>query len=165
MDDALLDLALEVAADGLAAGELPIGAVLVMGDEVVARSATQEKSQRRRLVHAELLALIAADRKLGFGRRDGPLILAVTLEPCLMCLGAAAAMEVESIVYGVESPGDGAAELADWRPRSADLPAYEMPTVTGGIRRLECQELFRRYAATAPESGMRRWAQTIADLA
>jgi tRNA(adenine34) deaminase len=165
MEDALLDLALGVAADGLAAGELPIGAVVVLSGEVIARSATQEKSQSRRLVHAELLALTAADRKLGFGRRDDPLILAVTLEPCFMCLGAAAAMGVESIFYGVESPGDGAAELAGWKPQTTDLPAYEMPVVTGGIRRSQCQDLFRRYVAAAPESGLRRWAQTIAELA
>lgn len=80
-------VAVAVAEEGLADGEMPIGAVVLCGDEVVGRSYTQESAQRRRLVHADLLALEHADRRLGFGPRRGSLTLAVNLEPCLMAWG------------------------------------------------------------------------------
>jgi tRNA(adenine34) deaminase len=61
--------ALAVAAEGLAAGEHPIGAVVVLGDEVVGRAHTSEKTAGRRLVHADLLAMTQADATLGWRRR------------------------------------------------------------------------------------------------
>ena len=159
----MLVAAIQVAEDGLAAGELPIGAVVVMGDDVVGRAFTQEKTQGRRLVHADLLAMTEADRALGWRRRPAPLTLAVNLEPCVMCLGAAMAMGVSQIYFGLESPGDGASAVAaEWRPLSADLPGYAAPAITGGIRREEVREQFRRYCEGAADSGMRRWAATLA---
>ena len=71
----------------LAAGELPIGAVVVMGDQIVGRAHTQEHIRRQCLVQADLLAMIQADEQLGWAPRPHPLCLAVNLEPCLMCLG------------------------------------------------------------------------------
>ncbi len=60
----LVGLAIDVAEHGLEAGELPIGAVVALGDEVIGRSFAMERSQRRRLVHADLLAMEEADRAL-----------------------------------------------------------------------------------------------------
>jgi tRNA(adenine34) deaminase len=161
--DEMLAAAVRVAEDGLAAGELPIGAVVVMGTEIVGRAFTQEKAQGRRLVHADLLAMTEADRALGWTRRPAPLTLAVTLEPCVMCLGAAMTMDITHVYFGVESPGDGASAIAaEWRPRSPDMPGYAAPAMTGGIRRDEVRGMFRRYCETAADSGMRRWAATLA---
>jgi len=161
----LLALAIATAEDGMRAGELPIGAIVVLGNEVIARAYTQERTRNSRLVHAELLALTEADRVLGLRRPSAVLRLATTLEPCLMCLGAAMSLGVAEVCYGLESPGDGAAHLAQtWRSANADLPWYRLPTLTGGIRRSECRDQFRRYCATAPESGMLRWATNLADL-
>ena len=161
----MVDAALRVADEGLAAGELPIGAVVVLGDEVVGRAYTQDKTRGRRLVHADLLAMEEADETLGLARRPQPLRLAVTLEPCLMCLGAAMALGVSEVYYSLESPGDGAAGIAAaWTPGSADMPWYRAPTVVGGIRRRDARRQFRRYLDSAAESGFRRWAQTLADL-
>ncbi|MEV4347942.1 deaminase [Actinoplanes sp. NPDC049596] len=81
--DDLVQAALEVAEDGLGRGELPIGAVVEMGGEIIASAHTQEAALGRRLVHADLLAMTEADERLG--PRPHPLRLAVTLEPCLMC--------------------------------------------------------------------------------
>ncbi|MEO3775637.1 deaminase [Micromonospora sp. B11E3] len=157
--------ALEVAEAGLVAGELPIGAVVVLGEEIVGRAFTQEKSRGRRLVHADLLAMTAADEALGWGRRQGRLRLAVNLEPCVMCLGAAMTLGVSEVYYALESPGDGGAGIAaHWRP-GADAPWLAAPQVVGGILRDRSRELFRRYCLTAAESGMRRWAQSLADAA
>ncbi|WP_222105948.1 nucleoside deaminase [Catellatospora sichuanensis] len=159
----MMDAALAVAEDGLAAGELPIGAVVLLGDEIVGRAYTQERALRRRIVHADLLAMDAADRVLGWRKREHPLRLAVTLEPCVMCLGAAMTLGVTEIVYALESPGDGAAVLGTWRPETGDLPGYAVPVLVGGVRRAEARELFRRYCDQAPDSGMRRWARTLLD--
>ncbi|AWS44397.1 deaminase [Streptosporangium sp. 'caverna'] len=163
--DKLVGLAIDVAEEGLVAGELPIGAVVVMGDVVVGRSHTQEKGQGRRIAHAELLTMEEADRRLGWEPRSAPLRLAVNLEPCLMCLGAAMALGVSEIYYGLESPGDGAAGLpALWQPTTPDMPFSHPPKLIGGLRRTQCRAQFARYADTARESGFQRWARTLADL-
>src|SRR5688500_7857362 len=94
--------ALEVAAEGMLAGEMPIGAVVVLDDEIVGEAHTQERAQGRLLVHADLLALDLADRRVGERRRRATLY--VTLEPCLMCLGAAFTVRIRRVVYALESP-------------------------------------------------------------
>src|SRR5579883_2862909 len=103
--------ALKVAREGLEAGELPIGAVVVLDGKVIASAHTREKAEGRLLVHADLLALEEADRLTPFPRRRRDTKLFVNLEPCLMCLGAAMSFFVGEIYYGLESPSDGAVEL------------------------------------------------------
>jgi tRNA(adenine34) deaminase len=83
----MMAVAIEVAEEGMDAGELPIGAVVVMGDDIVGRSHTKERGAGRRLVHADVLAMIETDKRLGWSRRPVPLALAINLEPCVMCLG------------------------------------------------------------------------------
>jgi tRNA(adenine34) deaminase len=159
----MVGAALSAAEAGLAAGELPIGAVVVMGDEVVGWAYTQDSSRNRRLVHADLLAMITADERLGWSRRPHPLPLAVNLEPCVMCLGAAMTLGIGEVYYPLDSPGDGAASVvAGWQPHP-DMPWYAAPVVAGGIRQEESRSLFRRYCRTAKDSGFRRWAETLAD--
>jgi tRNA(adenine34) deaminase len=161
----LIGLAIDVADEGLIAGEMPVGAVVVMGEEIIGRAHTREKAQGRRLVHADLLAMQQADQRLGWTPRTTPLALAVNLEPCLMCLGTAMSLGVTTIYYGLEAPSDGAAGIATvWQPTRPDMPFSQVPQLIGGIRRLECRTQFARYVATAPESGPRSWAQTLADL-
>ncbi|HEY1621960.1 MAG TPA: nucleoside deaminase [Streptosporangiaceae bacterium] len=104
-------LAADVADEGMRRGELPIGAVVLDGDAVIGRAHTGEKGLGRRIVHADPLAMIEADEFLGKGRSAGPLTLAVNLEPCIMCLGAAITLGVRRVWYGLESPDDGGAEL------------------------------------------------------
>lgn len=163
--DALIALALEVAEEGVRAGELPIGAVVAMGDEVIGRAYTQERAQGRRLVHADLLAMEQADRRLGWKTRQGPLTVAVTLEPCLMCLGAAMALGVSQIYFGLEAPDDGAAAVPNvWQPARQSMSFSHLPAVAGGYRRLECLDQFRRYAETATNPSLRRYAENMAAL-
>ena len=155
--------ALDVAAEGLVAGELPIGAVVVLDDRVVARAHTQERTQRRLLVHAELLALDAADRALGPERLRATLV--TTLEPCLMCLAAAATARIPRVVFGLASPGDGAATLATrWdAERTDDIPQVQLPEVVGGVRADESRHLFARHCAARPDAtdGMTTWARSL----
>jgi tRNA(adenine34) deaminase len=165
--DDMLAAAIAVAEEGRRAGELPIGAVVVLGEEIVGRAYTQEKTRNRRLVHADLLAMTYADELLGLRPRPALLQLAVNLEPCLMCLGAAMSLGVADVFYGLESPADGAASVAaNWKPGgdSAGMPSYASPAIVGGIRRSEVRDQFRRYGESAPDSGFRRWARKLANL-
>ncbi len=155
--------ALDVARCGLSRGELPIGAVVVADGEVVGRSHTEEVTQRRLLVHAELLALEQADRHEGWDRRGATLY--TTLEPCLMCLGAAATAMVGRIVWALASDGDGASKVAqEWNDgRSDQLPHLHLPEVEGPFGADEAAELFRSYVDARADScdPFVRWAATL----
>lgn len=93
-------------------------------------------------------------------------MLAVSLEPCLMCAGAAMAMGIREVLFALESPGDGAAAVVSRWPAHPDTPWYAAPVISGGILRAQSRELFRRYGATATasDSAMGRWARTLAEL-
>lgn len=162
-DEEGMAAALAVALVGLEAGELPIGAAVVVDGEVVAAAHTQERGQRRLLVHAELLALDAADRRLGPARTRAT--LHTTLEPCLMCLAATATAMVPRLVFGLASPGDGAGALAAaWDAgRSADLPQVRLPEVVGGVGAEESRALFALFCAARPDAtdGLTTWARTL----
>lgn len=156
--------ALAVARAGLDAGELPIGAVVVRGEEVLAAEHTREASEKRLLVHADLLALEAADRLRPSSRRDCRLY--VTLEPCLMCLGAAMSFFIGGVCYGLEAPGDGAAALVrGWQRDEAAFPAYRIPRITGGVLRSEQIALMREYVARARAGALRDWAGSLPGVA
>jgi tRNA(adenine34) deaminase len=163
-DERWMRHALEMAELGLERGEMPIGAVVVVDDEVVGEAHTEERTQRRLLVHADLLALDRADGRLA-GRRARA-TLYVNLEPCVMCLGAAFTTRVGAVVYGLESPSDGGVEtFANWdRTRAAaGLPTYQAPEVRGGVLRTEAAALFARYASDDEvPAWARRWASELA---
>jgi tRNA(adenine34) deaminase len=162
--DDMVRAAIDVAEEGMAHGEMPIGAVVEMGGRIVSQDFTRDVSLGRRLVHADLLAMIAADQELGWNSRPHPVRLAVNLEPCLMCLGAAMALKVSAVYYGLESPADGGSAVAATWPADPDLPWYVAPTMIGGIRRAEVRDQFRRYRDATGESGFRRWAATLTAL-
>lgn len=153
-------LAMQVADEGMALHEMPIGAVVLLGNTVIGRGYTQEQKLGRRIVHADLMAMLAADTHLGFARSAAPLTLAVNLEPCMMCIGAAITLGIKRIWFGLESPNDGAVELlAHWHP-PIEQPYFCRPEeIKGGYHRKEIQEQFARYAAlAAAPKGMREWA-------
>jgi tRNA(adenine34) deaminase len=157
--------ALNAAADGLESGELPIGAVVVLDGRLIVREHTRERAEGRLLVHADLLALEAADRLQPFPGRRRDARLYITLEPCLMCLGAAMSFMLGEVYFGLESPGDGAVALArSWRRKEEDFPAYRLPRIEGGILRAESLALFREYVARHTSGAPWEWAKTIAAL-
>jgi tRNA(adenine34) deaminase len=157
--------ALKVAAAGLERGELPIGAIVVLDDRIIAKAHTQERSQRQLLVHADLLALQAADQLRPFPGRREDVKLFVNLEPCLMCLGAAMSFRVGEIYYGLESPSDGAVALGQsWQRDNSAFPAYRIPAIYGGILREESRALFEEYIRRHPTGAMGEWARKLAAL-
>lgn len=159
-------LALEMAEEGMRQGEMPIGAVVLQGDRVIGRGYTQEQKLHRRIVHADLMAMLEADEKVGFKRSAEPLILAVNLEPCMMCIGAAITLGIKKVYYALESPNDGAVELlSHWHPPVEESFFCRPEEIQGGFHRVEAQRQFARYAAmeSAPK-GMRDWAQKLSNL-
>jgi tRNA(adenine34) deaminase len=159
--------ALTVARAGLVAGEMPIGAVVVVDDAIVAAEHTQERATRRLLAHADLLALERADGTIA-GRRERA-TLYVNMEPCLMCLGAAFVARVGAVVYGIESPSDGGvAAFTRWDADrdAAAMPGYALPQLRGGVLRAESARLFQEYAdRAAAGSWTAAWARGVAALA
>jgi tRNA(adenine34) deaminase len=155
----------DLAASALELGEIPIAAVVVLDDRIIAEATTSENREGRFLVHAELLALEEAD-KLGLSFEERRKVkLYTNLEPCLMCLGAAMSFFLGEIFYGLESPGDGAVELVrGWVREEKDMPEYRLPRITGGLLREESIRLFERYVALQPSGPMREWAETLTRL-
>lgn len=157
--------ALELATDAIEAGELPIASVLVLDNEIIAKSYTTERRDRRFLVHAELNTLLAADQlNLNFKQRRNSRLY-TTLEPCMMCLGASMSWFIGDIYYALESPGDGAVEMAnDWSRKTEDIPSYQLPKIEGGQLRKESQQLFVKYCEKYSSGAMWEWAKTLAAL-
>jgi len=137
-----MDAALEQARLALAAGEVPIGAVLVIGDEIVARGFNQPISSCDPTAHAEILVLREAARLVGNYRlTDADLY--VTLEPCLMCVGALVHARVRSVTYGATEPKTGALVST---VRALDTPVLNHRfAVAGGVREEESRELIQEF--------------------
>jgi tRNA(adenine34) deaminase len=102
-----MQLALDEAYTSALADEVPIGAVLVYKDAVLARSGNRTMRDNDPTAHAEILVLREAARVLGNHRLSGT-VLYVTLEPCAMCAGAIVQARVSRLVYGADDPKGGA---------------------------------------------------------
>ncbi|KXZ17372.1 tRNA adenosine(34) deaminase TadA [Bacillus nakamurai] len=105
-DEYYMREAIKEAKKAEAKGEVPIGAVLVLHDEIVARAHNLRETEQRALAHAEMLAIDEACRKLGTWRLEDA-VLYVTLEPCPMCAGAVVLSRVEKVVFGAFDPKGG----------------------------------------------------------
>ncbi|WP_059174289.1 tRNA adenosine(34) deaminase TadA [Bacillus sp. FJAT-27445] len=107
-DESFMKEAIEEAKKAAALGEVPIGAIIVMDGEVVARTHNLREYRQNAVAHAELLAIEEACRKSGSWRLEGA-TLYVTLEPCAMCAGAIVLSRIERVVYGAVDPKGGCA--------------------------------------------------------
>lgn len=106
-DDALMAIALEEAEGALEHEDVPVGAVVAVDGEVVARRHNEREKTGDPTAHAEILALRDAATQVGSWRLDGA-TLAVTLEPCPMCAGAVLSSRVSRVVFGATDPKAGA---------------------------------------------------------
>ena len=107
LDRAMMLLALEQARQAAEAGEVPVGAVIYRGDQVLAQAHNLRESQRDPTAHAEILALRIAAKHFESWRMEGCSI-AVTLEPCPMCAGALVNARMDRLIYGTTDPKMGA---------------------------------------------------------
>ena len=142
-DDFYMSAALAAAREGLAAGEVPVGAVLVgEGGKILARAFNQPIALHDPTAHAEVLALRQAAALVGNYRLPG-VSLYVTMEPCLMCVGALIAARVGRLVFGAADPKAGACVSLYRLPEDGRL--NHRMEVTGGVREAECRELLQEF--------------------
>ena len=136
--ETMMALALERASAAAEHDDVPIGAVVARGTEVVAAAGNERELRKDPTAHAEILALRAAADELG-GWRLPNTVLYVTLEPCAMCAGAIVLARVPEVIYGAADPKAGAAGSVI---NLLDHPALNhRPQVRGGVRGEECAEL------------------------
>jgi len=82
-----------------------------------------------------------------------------------MCMGAAMSFFLGELYFALESPGDGAVNLAKgWARKGEDIPGYRLPRITGGLLREESIRLFEKYVSMQAPGPMRDWAETLARL-
>ena len=144
-DEFLMQQALRLARGAGSRGEVPIGAVAARAGVVVARASNATVRRKDPTAHAEILALRRAARQLGYHRLGG-LVLYVTLEPCLMCLGAMVQARIARCVFGAADPKVGAASLIDL-PRIGAGINHRFP-LQGGCLAGECSELLKGFFRT-----------------
>jgi tRNA(adenine34) deaminase len=136
--------ALDLAAEAAQAGEVPVGAVVTIGDEIVAESRNAMRSSQDPTAHAEMEAIRAAAAKLVTSRLD-QCTLWVTLEPCAMCAAAIAISRLKALRFGAEDPKGGGVIHG---PRIFAQPTcHHRPDVLGGIGEDEAAEQLRRFFA------------------
>lgn len=135
-------LALAEARKAVAAGEVPIGAVVVKDGTVIAAAHNAPRTLSDPTAHAELLAIRAAAQVLGNERLDG-CELWVTLEPCAMCAGAIAHARIAKVYYGASDPKGGAVEHGARVFEQAQC--LHRPEVYSGIGEVEAAELLRGF--------------------
>jgi tRNA(adenine34) deaminase len=123
-------------------GDVPIGAVLVHGDEVVGRGHNRREVDQDPTAHAELLALREGAATLGRWRLDG-CTLYVTLEPCTMCAGALVLARVDRLVFGADDPKAGAVGALYDIPRDPRL--NHLVEVVRGVEADACSEVLRTF--------------------
>ena len=134
--------ALDEARRALASDEVPIGAVVVVDGRIVATGYNQPISAADPTAHAEIVALRKAAHQVGNYRLTDAIVY-VTVEPCLMCVGALVHARVREVVYGATEPKSGALVSA---VRSLDLPGLNHRfTVTGGVLEDECRLLIQQF--------------------
>ncbi len=136
-EEKFMRAAIKIARKGLAEGEVPIGAVVVYENKVVARGYNRRAKLQLASAHAEMMAIDKACKKFGSWRLPEGCELYVTLEPCPMCMGASLNARVDKLYFGAyEQKGRSlTAELAD-----ANLLNHKTE-VTGGVLQEECAEL------------------------
>jgi tRNA(adenine34) deaminase len=135
--------ALAEADAALAAGDVPVGAVVLdASGTVIARGRNRREADGDPTAHAEIVAVRAAARSVGEWRLDG-LTLVVTLEPCVMCAGAVTAARLSRLVYGAADPRAGAVGSVCDVVR--DQRSAPVPEVIGGVLAEQCLNVIRRF--------------------
>ena len=147
--ESFMRIALKEARSALHVGEVPIGAAVVLGQQVLATGFNQPIHTQDPCAHAEVIALRAAARAIGNYRLTGT-TLYVTLEPCLMCVGALVLARVGTLVYGAAEPKFGAIQSLMKIESLALTHRFE---VVPGVLEADCRQLvidffkFRRQEA------------------
>jgi len=136
--------ALDLAAEAATAGEVPVGAVVTFGDEIISETRNSMRGSNDPTAHAEMEAIRVAAAKLGSSRLD-ECTLWVTLEPCAMCAAAIAVARIKALRFAAEDPKGGGVVHG---PRIFAQPTcHHRPDVLGGIGEAEAAEQLRNFFA------------------
>jgi tRNA(adenine34) deaminase len=134
--------ALTEARKAMASNEVPIGAVVAIGDEIVSAAFNQPISTVDPTAHAEIRALRAAAQKMGNYRLTGA-TLCVTVEPCAMCVGAMVHARIGTLIYGASEPKTGAVRST---MKLIDDPSWNHRiTVVAGVMAEECRAVMQEF--------------------
>lgn len=140
-DSFFMNEALKLAREAADEGEVPVGAVVVLGDEIVGRGRNRREKGKNALAHAELEAIDEACKRLG-GWRLWQCDMYVTLEPCPMCTGAIINSRMKRLVYGASDYKAGSCGSI---VNLFDLPYNHKPETVSGFMQEECAEILTEF--------------------
>jgi tRNA(adenine34) deaminase len=143
-DERIMRLALEEARAAAEGGDVPVGAVIVRGDEILARAGNAREREQDPTAHAEILALRRASGAIGSWHLEG-CAMVVTLAPCAMCAGAIVLARLDRLVFGASDPKAGFAGSLGDLVRDGRLN-HEVD-VTAGVLAEECGDVLRAFFA------------------
>jgi tRNA(adenine34) deaminase len=138
-----MHLAYQEALKALDEGEVPIGAVIVKDESIIGRGYNRMENLNDATAHAEIIAMSAASSYLSSWRLSG-CTLYVTLEPCLMCLGAIMQSRIDSVVYGAPDSRSGAVDSHYYRQEIERSYGY-FPTISSSIMKDDCANLLSSF--------------------
>lgn len=144
-DDFFMKMALKEAHVAYDAGEIPVGAVITCNKQLIAKAHNQTEQLNDVTAHAEMIAFTAAAEALG-GKYLSECTLYVTLEPCVMCAGAAFWTQISRIVYGADDPKRGYSQYGDL--------LHPKTTVINGVLQEQCKNLLLKFFNSKRESGL-----------
>jgi len=142
-DEHWMSIALQEARAAAAAGDVPVGAVIIIADRIVGRGRNRREVDRDPTAHAEIVALRDAAQGLGQWRVEGTLF--VTQEPCPMCAGALVNARVTRLVFGCSNPKAGA--VTTLYQLVSDPRLNHRVEVAGGVRSEECAAALQQFFA------------------
>ena len=137
-----MSLALKEAEKAVSEDEVPVGAVIVCDDKVIARAHNRRDGLNMTYAHAEMLAINKANKKLGSWRMPECDIY-ITLEPCVMCMGTIIQSRIRNIYYGAKDPKGGAVISSINVLEAKNINHH--PNVVGGIMEEECSKIISEY--------------------
>jgi len=144
LDISFMDEALIEASTAASIGEVPVGAVITAGGKVIARGYNKKETSCDPTLHGEIVAITTAAKALGAWRLSGTTMY-VTLEPCLMCMGALIAARVPRLVFAATDPKAGA--CGSIYDLSSDKRLNHNISVTGGVRAEEAGAQLKQFFA------------------
>lgn len=141
MDNRFMQEALKLAQESYNEGEVPVGAIVVKGDEIVGTGRNRREYGKNALYHAELEAINSACKRLG-GWRLWQCDLYVTLEPCPMCAGAIINSRIKTVYFGAyDSKAGSFGSIVNFN----NIPYNHKPEIIGGIMENECSEMLKQF--------------------
>jgi tRNA(adenine34) deaminase len=141
-DETAMRLALRLARRAGRQGEVPVGAIVVRDDRILAAGCNQRETKHDPVAHAEIQAIRRAARRIGTWRLDG-CVLYATMEPCAMCAGACVNARIERIAYGCPDPKAGYVDSLG--AIATDPRLNHRCKVTGGVLAAESAELLQAF--------------------